>query len=191
MATKTSQRAVYAVTALIVASMIGGFALADMSLGSAPNTSYQGSHTTNVLQIPGLTWLYTNVTVVPTHGWGSSPVGCTPLQNACNLATGGYTVCEGGFTGSTKCAASDFVEQVNISVAPGAILPATVALTLYITGTPNTPGATQETVNGTAAYFFDTTGAQSTSESILLDFDIGTTNTGPGAVVTVSVLGTT
>lgn len=186
MASKVSQRTVYLVTGVIVASMIAGFALAQMSLAGAPNTTYQGSHTTNVSPIQGLTWIYTNVTVVST-GTVLSP--CTPLQNACSVDTQGYTVCTGGFTGSLSCAVSDYVEQVNLTVSDSVATPASFSLTLYVTGTP-AGGSSPVTVTGTTFYFTESS-VPSASESILLDFDIGTVNSGPGAVTTVSVLATT
>jgi len=190
MASKASQRAVYLVTGLIVASMIGGFALASLSLGGAPSTSYQGGQTTNVTPIPGLTWVSTNLTAVPTTGNGSTFSVCSHLA-PCDLTTAGFAVCAGGFTGSTGCAASDFVEQVNLSVSRTVPLPGTVSLTLYVTGAP--VGGSASTIRGLTFYFVETTSTPEPTgiEFVLLDFDIGTVLTGPGSVSTVSVLGTT
>jgi hypothetical protein len=189
MASKVTQRTVYLVTGIIVASLIGGFAVATMSLQGAPNTTYQGSHTTNVQSIPGLTWTYTNVSVVATNGFGSVFSTCNSLQTACDITSASATFCAGGFVGSTTCAVSDYVEQVNLTVSDTVALPGTVALTLYVTGTP-VGGSSAVTVTGATFYFLETV-VPSSPQTILLDFDIGTILTGPGAVTTVSVLGST
>ena len=189
MASKASQRAVYLVTGLIVASMIGGFALADLSLGGAPSSSSQGGQTTNVGPIQGLTWESTNLTAVPTLGSGSVFTTCS-LASPCNLITSGFTVCAGGFTGFTGCSVSDFVEQVNLSVSKTTQTPPEVALTVFVTGAP--VGGGSSTVQGVTAYFEETGVVPPTAtEFILIDFDIGSVLSGPGSVSTVSVIGTT
>ena len=192
MNSRTSQRTVYLVTAAIVASMVGGFALADMTLGGT-NSSYQGSQTTTVSHVSGLTWLYTNISSVA--GTTAVPNPCKLLATACDAATTGYTVCAGSFN-TSFCKPSDFVEQVTILVSTLASFPPNtgsfptdiVALTVYVTGIP--VGSTQGTFVGPTCYFVEF-GQPTTAENIVLDFDVGSTPTGPGAVTAVSVLATT
>jgi hypothetical protein len=187
MAPRTAQRTVYLVTAVIVASMVGGFALATMTLGGT-NTSYQGSQTTTVKSVAGLTWLYTNVSVVPGTAAVTNP--CTVLASACDVTSASHTICAGGFPGLT-CDASDFVENVTLLVGPAAfpvLSPSAVALTVYVTGTP--VGGHAGTFAGPTCYFTETA-APGAPEYIVLDFDIGTSGTitpGPGSVTSISVI---
>jgi len=183
MVSRTRQRTVYLVTAVIVASMIGGFALATMSLGGV-SQSYQGSQTTTVTPIQGLTWLYTNLSEVA--GSSAVPTQCTHLATSCNVATSGYTVCAGSFNASL-CDPNDFVEQVTLSVSSSVPFPGTVALTVYVSGTPI--GGSFSTFVGPTLYFSESA-LPSATETVVLDFDIGATPTGPGAVTSVSVIGT-
>jgi len=194
MVSRISQRAVYLVTAVIVASMVGGFALASMTLNAGVNHSYQGSQTTLVGAVPGLTWVATDVNVVPTNGWGSTFTACAPIANICDVTTSGYTVCAGGFTGALTCAPSDYIEQVNLTVSTSVAFPTLpVTLTVYVTGMP-VGATTPSTFVGVTVYFTEgstTPTPPAASESILLDYDIGVAATGPGAVSVVSVLATT
>lgn len=188
MGPRTRQRTVYLVTAAIVASMIGGFALATMSLGGT-SQSFQGSQTTTVSAIKGLTWEYTNLSEVSGAATVTNP--CTHLASACDVTTSGYTVCAGSFNASL-CNPNDFVEQVNLSVSSVFAFPApgTVAITVYVSGTPI--GGSFSTFVGPTCYFTEgsTPTAPSTPMTILLDFDVGVTPTGPGAVTSVSVIAT-
>jgi hypothetical protein len=194
MSSRTSQRTVYLVTAAIVASMVGGFALADMSIG-ATNTSYQGSQTTTVTTVSGLTWRSTNLSAVQSDLPLTS--GCRTLGTPCNVATTGYALCVGGFPTTILCNSGDFVEQVNLSISSlvdfpggtfGAAPTSAVQLTLYVTGTP--VGGTFGTVAGVTCYFTESA-LPSTNEILTLDFDIGATPAGPGSVTAVSVIATT
>lgn len=192
MARKTSQRIVYLVTAAIVVSMIGGFALATFQLNGQTNNSYQGSQTTNVTPLPGLTWLATNITAVPsslTYNTCGTTAGL-----ACDVATNPATVCVGNYDGS-PCAAGDFVEQITLTTSTGTFFygvgpTASVTLTTYVTGTPvSGPDAgTQGTYAGPAVYF--TEAASPVQVTIVLDFDVGLVAAGPGAVTSVSVIAT-
>ncbi len=193
MRARTSQRTVYLVTAAIVAAMVGGFAIASMSIGST-NTSYQGSQTTTVSAVPGLTWLNTTLSEINVTAPGFTD--CT-TAGACIVATAlgtptGYTICAGEFPG-LDCAAGDFVEQVVIAVSTSIPFPAsTVALTVFLTGTP--VGLSEGTYAGPTSYFSElgaTPTPPSTAVNIVLDFDIGTTVHGPGGVASVSVIATT
>lgn len=188
MPSKLSQRTVYLVTAAIVAAMIGGFALADMSLG-ATNTSYQGSQTTTVMQVSGISYVSTNVSMVQT---GATFGGCTTLTSPCDVHLSGYTLCVGGFAGFTTCTAGDFVEQVTLLVSQTVQFPApafgatpsgAVALTVDVTGSPGV-------VTGTTTYFFESALPPATSpEFIVLDFDVGTPSL-LGSVTAITVIAT-
>jgi hypothetical protein len=154
-----------------------------MTLGGT-NNSYQGSQTTTVSAVSGLTWLNTTLAVINTTA--PAFTSC-PITTACDLTTSGYTVCAGGFTGALVCGNGDFVEQITISVSTTFKLPtSSVSLTVYVTGASGT-------VAGPISYFTEGSPitAPSTAENIVLDFDIGTEATGPGAVTSVSVIATT
>jgi hypothetical protein len=192
MASKVSQRAVYLVTAAIVVSMIGGFTLAQLQLGQT-NNSYQGSQTTNVTPLPGLTWVATKLSAV--NSTTIYPSVCTTSATACDVTSAAAMVCAGSFSGAfgaSSCGVGDFVEEVTLTTVAGTALfgstyPVTVGLTVYVTGTPVLGSAS--TYAGPAFYFEET--ASPTANHIVLDFDIGIASTGPGAVTSVSVVATT
>jgi hypothetical protein len=187
MSSRTPQRTVYLVTAAIVAAMVGGFAIAQMQLGGT-NTSYQGSQTTTVTNVQGLTWVNTTMTEIPGAVAILNP--CTAVD-FCDVTTSGYTVCAGSFPGLT-CGASDFVENITIAVTTTPFVTVGVSLTVYVTGTP--VGHSEGTFVGPTSYFFENgppPTAPTATEDIVLFFDIGTTVTGPGAVTSVSVVATT
>jgi hypothetical protein len=184
MSSRTSQRTVYLVTAVIVASMVGGFALATMSLGQT-NNSYQGSQTTTVSTVAGLTWLYTNLSEISGAAAVTNP--CTVLASACDVTSTAYTVCVGGFPGLT-CGASVFVENITLTTVKGTAFPSTVALTVYVTGTPL--GGSTATYTGPTSYFTETA-PPTTAETIVLEFAVGVQPNGPGAVTSISVIATT
>jgi hypothetical protein len=194
MNSRTSQRTVYLVTAAIVASMVGGFALANITLSGGTNTSYQGSQTTTISPVSGLTWLSTNLSVVPTATTFSGP--CLSLKSPCDVDLTGYILCLGGFPTSASCNAGDFVEQVNLSISNVVHFPASaygptptgaVALSIYVTGTPI--GQSSGTFAGLTTYFVESV-LPATPEVLTLDFDIGVIPTGPGAVTAISVIAT-
>lgn len=189
MGAKVSQRTVYLVTAAIVASMVAGFSMAQLQLGQT-NTSYQGSQTTTVTALPGLSWVSTNLVEVP-----SSLVytgACETYAAACVVTATGATLCAGSFNASL-CRPSDFVEQVTLTTVTGTSFtgattyPVNVTLTVYVTGTP--VGGVQGTYVGPTFYFIEA--ASPTASNVVLDFDIGATPAGPGTVTSVSVLATT
>jgi hypothetical protein len=189
MASKVSQRAVYLATAAIVVAMIGGFAVAQLSLGVV-NNSYQGSQTTNVTPLPGLTWVSTDLTAVATGTTFTTGCGVS-AATACDVTTAPALLCAGTYTGS-NCAPGDFIEQVNLTTVLntpfyGSTYPVTVSLTLFVTGTP--AGGSAGTYAGTVLYFTET--GANTAVVISLDFDTGVFPHGPGAVTSISVLATT
>jgi len=171
--------------------MIGGFALAQIQLGQT-NNSYQGSHTTNVTPLPGLTWLYTNISAVD-HTVVFTPP-CEKLTSACDVTGNPALLCVGSYSASL-CAAGDFVEQVSLTTVAGTAFyasgtfPITVALTVYVTGTPvNGPdNGIFGTYTGPTFYLTETA-APVNAENVVLDFDVGLSSTGPGGVTSVSVV---
>jgi hypothetical protein len=186
MASKVSQRAVYLVTAAIVVAMVGGFALATMALGGT-STSYQGSQTTTVSSLPGLTWDFTAPTEVNVTTPFAVPCGSSAAA-ACDVTTVGKTVCAGSF-GVSMCAQGDFIEEVNLTTVTatpffGSSYPVIVSLTVSVTGTPF--GGTQGTYEGSPIYFTET--ASNTAVYIALDFDVGVIPNGPGSVTSISVI---
>jgi len=194
MKSKTSQRTVYVVTAVIVASMISGFALATLSLGGTAN-SYQGSQTTTVTPLPGLTWEFTalsqvNVSTVLTTGCGGT--ASTP----CNVYSTPAMVCAGNYPGAvTPCGSGDFIEQVNLTTILGVpffggTYPSTVGLTVAVTGTPFGDVGVATYV-GHTIWLTETVAGTNAAENVALLFDVGSMPNGPGAVTSVSVLATT
>jgi len=190
MSSRKSQRAVYLVTAAIVASMVAGFALAELQLGQI-NASYQGSQTTRVSPLDGLQWDFTALTDVNTSTAWAAPCGSSATL-ACDVTSVSKAVCAGGFPGLV-CNQGDFIEEVNLTTIAaenftgGASYPVVVSLTVFVTGTPfGSP--TAATYAGSPIYFTEkTTG--NTAAYIALDFDIGTI--APGSVTSVSVIATT
>jgi len=189
MTSKLSQRTVYLVTAAIVVAMVGGFALADMSLG-ATNTSYQGSQTTTIMQVSGISYVSTNISMVQSAAVPG--VACTALASPCDVHASGYFLCVGGFAGYTTCAAGHFVEQITLLVSqtvqfpPSAFGPTpsgAVALTVDVTGSPGV-------VTSTTTYFVESALPPAVSpEFIVLDFDVGTP-TLAGGVTSITVIAT-
>jgi len=182
---RTRQRTVYLVTGAIVVAMIGGFALAQLAIGQT-NISYQGSQTTTVTAVPGLTWVNTTLFQIPGAAAITNP--CT-APSVCNAATSAYTICAGGFP-AQSCAASDFVENITLTTIVGTPFPNTaISLTVYLTGTP-VGSHSPSTYVGPTCYFYESV-TPATAETITLFFDIGTEANGPGSVTSVSVIATT
>jgi len=197
MSSRTSQRVVYVVTAAIVASMIAGFALANLSLGST-NNGYQGSQTTNVSSLPGLTWLATQLSGVNSSTVYTAP--CTTPGGACVVGTTAIVLCVGSFSGAygtSSCGDGDFVEEITLTTVLntlfyGVTAPVTVGLTVYLTGAPPPGIATPATYAGPAFYVQETASpGASNVVHIVLDFDVGTDSSGPGLVSSISVVATT
>jgi len=182
MSSRTTQRTVYLVTAAIVVAMVGGFALASITTGQV-NTSYQGSQTTTVDPVAGLSYVSTQLAMLTADVVSTA---CTALA-PCSVTSAGATDCAGGFTGSTTCAATDYVEEVNLTTDASTAFVGTVTLTVYVTGTP--VGGALATFAGTPFHYTQTSTTNG-AEPIVIDFDVGTATTGPGAVATISVIAT-
>lgn len=179
---RVRQRTVYLVTAALVACLIGGYAMAAFSTGGV-NHSQQGSQTTTVGPIEGLTFVSTNLTEI-----SISPSATCPSTAPCDLSTSGFASCVGGFAVSLTCGVTDFVEEINLTTTTSS-LPGTVQLTVFVTGTP-TGDSSPITVACPSTYYLESTGAPTTASTITLDFDVGSVALGgPGAVTSVTVIG--
>ena len=186
MGSKLTQRTVYLVTAAIVAAMVGGFALASISTGGT-NTTNQGSQTTTVTPVQGISWVSTQLVELTSAVTNTSCSHGSP----CSVTSAGAIDCAGGFSGSIACAQSDYVEEVNLTTVfhtPFSGSTMTVSLTVYVTGTP-VGGSTPVTVAGIPFFYTQTSGTNS-PQPIVIAFDVGTASSGPGAVATVSVIAT-
>lgn len=189
---RVRQRTVYWVTAALVACLIGGYAMAAFSTGGI-NTTQQGSQTTTVGPIQGLTWLSTNLTELTTAQASGNCVSGSPCDLSPGGSAGSFRSCVGGFSVSgtpLACAATDFVEQVNLTTNANGIPPppSMVQLTVFVTGTA--PGGTSAvTVACLSTYYEESTGAPTVASTITLDFDVGSISTGPGLVTSVTVIG--
>jgi len=53
---KAGRRAIYAAMGLTMLALIGGFSVATFSLGGSTNAPQQGSHTTTISSLTGLSW---------------------------------------------------------------------------------------------------------------------------------------
>ncbi len=180
MSSRMPQRTVYLVTAAIVAAMVGGFALAQISTGGT-NTSYQGSQTTTVAAVPGLSYVSTDLVALASNVVSTTCTQLTP----CSVTSTGATDCAGGFTGSTSCLQNDYAEAVSLSTDANTAFVGTVSLTLYVTGTPI--GGSAGTYVGTTFYYTQSSPTNS-AQTIVVYFDIGTAISGPGIVGTVTLI---
>lgn len=180
---RVRQRSVYWVTAALVACMIGGYTMAALSTGGV-NTTQQGSHTTTVIPIAGISWLSTNLTEIAT----APPNACTPAPG-CDLSVSTYYTCVGGFPATTTCAQTDYAELIILNTTSvGIPLGHYLQLTVFVTGTP--VGGTATTQASSPAYYYESVGAPSPSNDIYLYFDIGSVALGgPAAVTSVTVIG--
>jgi len=172
---KAQRSAIYVAMGLSVLALTGGYALAAISMGQSGGAHQQGSVTTTIGQVAGLSMGSVSLVVMtPTNG----PAGSACNAPAgCDVTSGGVSDCAGGLVGSTTCAVGDFVEQVNITTVVGTAIGGVVAITLYVTsgGSPTA---------GTTFYYTDTTPAA--SHTITQDFDIGSVPASVSAVTVVA-----
>ena len=173
---RASRRLLYATTAAVVLAMVGGFALANVSLGGT-NTVSQGSQSTTVSAVAGLTWTSTQLIELTAAPTGTTCTNTTP----CTVTTLGASDCAGGFTGSTTCATGDYVEEVSLTTVANTAFAGTVKITLYVTGSSTAAGAT---------FYYTQAATTNAAQTIVQDFDIGTISTGPAAVTSVTVIAT-
>jgi hypothetical protein len=180
------QRSVYLVTAALVACLVGGFALAASFSIGGQNTAYQGSQTTTVSAIAGLQYSSTNLFELGASVVNSACTVATP----CDMTAGSTVDCVAGFSPTTSCVATDFVEVVNLTTLPPTQFPGAsheVRLMLFVTGTP-AGGSSQVTVVS-GSFYYTEPAAPATAYTITLDFDVGSISSGPGTVNTVTVIG--
>jgi len=174
---KTRRTAVYAAMGLTVLALTGGFALANIQLGQS-NTTQQGSQSTVITSVSGLSWTSTSLVVLEANVVNSS---CGNPLSPCSVMGSPVTDCVGGLAGSTGCQIGDFVEQVVLTTTANTPLTAPVHITLYveILGAVY-PGAT----------FYYTDSAGNPAQTITQDFDIGNATNGPAFVSEVTVIAT-
>ena len=175
---KTQRKAIYVAMGLTVLALVGGFSVATLSLGASSNAEQQGSHTTSVTSVTGLSWNATTFTELPTAVTNTS--GCSTAPG-CDVSTSGATVCVGQVAGAGWCGATDFVEQVTLNTTAGTPFSGMVNITLYVT-------AGGVTYTSATFHYKDSSG--NSRELINEDFDIGTTSTGPAMVTDVTVIAT-
>ncbi len=175
---RTSRKAIYASMALAFVALVGGFAAASVQLGQHSN-SYQGSQTTTVSAVTGITWNSTSLGML-----GSTLTNTTCSEgHACNVTSAGATDCAGGVLGHSGCLAGDFVEQVTLNTVVDTAFPGngTLEITVYVTTTGGT-------TPGIPYYYSQTSDTNAASEPIVQDFDIGSTASGPATVTSVTVI---
>lgn len=172
---KAQRRAIYAAMGLTVLALVGGYALANINMGTT-NSAQQGSVTTTVGQVTGLVWSMTTLTVVPS-GF-TNTAGCTSA-GGCSVTSSSAINCAGGLIPTTTCAQGDFIEQVILTTVAGSPFAGTIEITLYVTSVGVTyPGASFN--------YTDTTG--NTQQTITQDFDVGSAASGPAVISAVSVV---
>lgn len=179
---KIGRSAIYVAMGLTVLALIGGFSLASLTLGTAPTTGQQGSHTSMVGPVAGLMWVSTTLVVLENP---ASNLVCT--QGApCNVGTGSVTAatCAGGESAALQCDPGDFAENVTLATTAGSPFTGTLEITLYLTN-----GTSGQIYTGTTFYYTDAPGT--TAAYIWQVFDIGTSFHGPNIVSAVTVVATT
>ncbi len=174
---RTPRRAIYAAMGLTVLALIGGFTLASLSLGGSSSSSHQGSQTTNVTPIPGLTWTETVLNVTPSAV--TNTTDCSTMSG-CNISSQSAVVCAGSVDAGTWCNAGDFVEEMILTTTAGTSMGGIAGLTLFVV-------TSAHTYEGETFYFSDSN--SNTAQTITIEFDIGTPASGPAAVQTVTVVG--
>jgi len=155
-----------------VLALTAGFALAGLNLGQT-SSEQQGSMTTTVGPVTGLTW---NSTMLIELGAAVGPSTCTTQLTACNVTLAGATDCAGGLGGAT-CSTGDWVEQVTLVTTAATPFAGIVLINLVVVS-----GGVYH--SGSVSYYTDASG--NTQQLITQDFDIGTST--PAPVTTVSVV---
>jgi len=172
---ETTRRAIYATMAVTVFALVGGFAMASIGLGQT-NTSYQGSQTTTISSVTGLSWTSTMLVEL---GSAVSNTTCSS-GSPCSVTSVAATDCSGGVAGHPGCGAGDFVEQVILTTTANTPFPSTLKITLYVsTGSGTDIGTT---------FYYTQTSSSNSAVTITQDFDVGSNSSGPGSVTSVSVV---
>ncbi len=147
---KTQRRVIYAATALAVLSLIGGYAVADFSTGSTVSTTAQGSSTTNIGQIPGLSPDGTYLVMAESNATGNC------VSTACDVSTTSITICAGGIQ-TTTCP-NQWVEQIAFFTTASTPFGGIVKLQVYVTSEGQVYSGPVELVKDSAGnmqvYFF-------------------------------------
>lgn len=171
---KTQRKVVYVAMGLTVLALTGGFALANLSLGST-NTVQQGSQTTAITPIPGLTWQSTTLTLLNSNVVNRS----CPSPTGCSVQSIPAFDCAGGVSNALGCQGGNWVEQVDLSTVADQPFPAPACITLYAT-------VSGTTYTGITYCYTDSTG--NPAQPITQDFGVGNISDGPQNVTVVSVV---
>jgi len=163
------RRAYYGITIATMLAMTAGFAIATVQLGQT-NTNYQGSQTTTVSSVTGLTWTSTVLAVAS----ATTSTSCAKLT-PCDVTSTPSTICVSG-----TCAGTDFVEQITMTTVSGVAFPTSpIAITVYVTIGSATAGTTG---------YYSETGTPGTAVNIVQMYDIGTAASGPSDVTAVNII---
>jgi hypothetical protein len=174
---KTQRKAIYVAMGLTVLALVGGYTAANLAIGGSTNSAQQGSHTTNIGQVTGLSWNGTAPTMFESTLTNTS--GCAS-EPGCAVSSSAATVCAGSTHAGTWCAAGDFGEEVVLNTtanSPFAHDP--MNITIYVT-----VGSTVYT--GETFYFTDS--GSNARELITICFDTGTASAGPAPVSDITVI---
>ncbi len=169
---KAQRTVIYVAMGLTMAALVGGYAAADLQMGST-NSQQQGTHTTSFEPITGATWTSTSLQEVV-----STPVYTNCETAVCDVTSTSTTSCVGGVAGATACAAGDWVEDVTLSTVTDVNFTHEVVFTLYV----NVNGTLFESA---ASYYDDSSG--NSAQSISLLFGVGAAV--PGNVTAVTIVG--
>jgi len=173
---KAQRRAIYVAMGLTVLALTGGYALASVSLGQG-NGVQQGSQTTTISPVTGLSWVSTELAL----GNSAEPNSTCTLASPCDVSSHPVYDCAGGYGSFNGCSSTDWVEQVTLTTVNNVALNGTVNLTLYVT-------IGGFTYTGTSFFYKDA--SPNPPEPIIQDFGVGDLSSGPGAVTSVSLVAT-
>ncbi len=171
---KAQRTVIYVAMGLTMAALVGGYAAADLQMGST-NSQQQGTHSTTFAPVTGVNWVSTGLQEL--LGSVTSTAGCASAAG-CEVTSSSATFCSGGVAGSTTCAAGDWVENVTLNTVADTPFSGTVEFTLYVT-------VNGVTYASSPSNYTDAAG--NSLESINLLFGIGTP--APGNVTAVTVVG--
>lgn len=176
---RAGRRAIYAAMALTVLAMTGGYALANVSLGSPANQAEQGAHSTSITPVAELTWASTTLTGLNASVGNTS--GCASTTG-CDVSSKNATFCDGSTHSGKWCASGDYVEEVVLNTTMGHALAGKVTLRLFLSTTNGTYTGAQFNITNSA------TGSLDSDEPIAIDFDVGSSLGGPAVVTDVTVI---
>jgi hypothetical protein len=169
MSSRMPQRAVYLVTAALVAAMVGGFALASFTYSAQQNTQ-QGQQNVVISPISQLTYLSTSLE----NSLSSLAVASTSSSTPSSVGTTAATYC----ISAAACTAIDDSETIDFTVAANG---GSSAYTFHLTISVDSGGVT----TSTTTYY--TEAASATASTLTLYYDLGSAS--PGVVTSVNIIG--